>query len=241
MKIPVKAALVNIGPGGDPLYRLMTKGNTNLSEADVLQRISAMSGMEPSKGRFWMDNFRDTLFGALSANETVDLGFMFAKLYPTGTISSLTDQPTKEANPVKGRIFFKGEFAAKLAALELVNETQTVNLIIYEVQQDGVQGLNRIESPTARVVMNLNCGMIVAEQTDNGVWLENAKSGEKVAAATISFSDSSTCHCTFPTLPPTGRYRLVIETRDGQDPNAYVLARATRLVDVVNGEEVRHG
>ena len=241
MKIPVNATLVKIGPGADPAYRMSAKGAKNLKEEDVLNRISAISGQEPAKSRFWMDVFREMMYQSLASNETLDLGFMFAKLYPTGTIPSLTAQPTKEANPVKGRIFFKGEFAERLAALELVNETQTVNLILYEVQQDGVKGLNRIESPTARVVMNLNCGKIVAEQSDNGVWLEEAKTGVKVAAATISYSDSATCYCTFPTLPPTGRYRLVIETRDGQDPNAYVLARAARLVDVVNGEEVRHG
>lgn len=233
--------MVSIGPGGVPVYRMTAKGAKNLTEEDILNRISKMSGMDVSKSRYWMDNMRDTMFQSLASNETLDFGFMYAKLYPTGTIPSLTSQPTPEANPVKGRIYFKGEFAEKLAAIKLVNETQTVNLILYEVQQDGVKGLNRIESPTARVVLNLNCGKIVAEQTDNGVWLEDAKTGARLVDATVSYSDSSTCYVSFPTLPATGRHRLVIETRNGEDPNEYVLARATRLVDVVNGEEVSHG
>ena len=241
MTIPVNVSMVSIGPGGVPIYRMSTKGSKNLSEADILQRLSQKSGLDVTKNRFWMDVFRDVLFQSLSSNETLDLGFMYAKLYPTGTIPSLTAQPTPEANPVKGRIYFKGEFAEKLAAIGLVNETQTVNLILYEVKQDGVRELNRIESTTARVVMNLNCGKIDAAQADNGVWLEDAKTGARLAGATVSYSDSSTCYVTFPTLPPSGRHRLVIATRNGEDPTAYVLARATRLVDVVNGEEVSRG
>ena len=232
--------LVNIGPGETPKYRLLAKNTRKVPEGDVLQRLVTKSGMGISQCRYMLDNLGEVIFEGLAANETLDSGFFFAKLYPTGTIPSLTAQPTKEANPVKGRIFFKGAIAEKLAALELVNETKTVDPLIYEIQQDDVEGLNRIESATARVVMNVNRGKIDPEQEDNGVWLEDLKTGVKVADGDVSYSDSATCHVTFPTLPPTGKYRLVLATRDGEDPAEYVLARATRNVTVVNGE-VSHG
>ena len=94
-------------------------------------------------------------------------------------------------------------------------DTLTVNAILYEIQQDGVAELNRIESPTARVVVNGNAIRIDPAQEDNGIWLEDVKTGVKVADGDVSHSDSSTCHVTFPTLPATGRYRLAIATRDG--------------------------
>lgn len=81
---------------------------------------------------------------------------------------------------------------------------------------------------------------VVDSQEDNGVIVEDLKTNAKVAEATVVYSDSSTCHVTFPTLPATGRYRLVILTRDGEDPEEYVLARATRIVEIVNAE-VSHG
>lgn len=235
--IPVKAVMTTVGEGGTPLYRLLTKNPRHLSESDILMRLGIKSGMEISKARYWMDNLKDVIFEALSANETVDCGFLFAKIYPTGTISSMMAQPTKAENPVKGIVYFKGSLAQRLAMIDLINETQTVNPIIYEVQQDGVEGLNRIESTTARVVINVNRGKIDSTQADNGIWLENLKTSAKVADATVLYSDSSTCHITFPTLPATGKYRLVIATRNGESPEEYVLARATRNVEVVNEEE----
>ena len=236
MAIPIKAVANTVRPGEEPDYRLLAKDPRHVPENELLRRLTEKSGFDASKGRYWMDNFQTTIFDALAANETVDCGFLYAKLYPSGTIPSLTAQPTKEANPVRGRVFFKGEFAKRLAAIELVNETQTVNPIIYELQQDGVDGLNRIESATARIVINVNRAKVDPAQVDNAVILEDPKTNAKVAEATVAYSDSSTCHVTFPTLPATGKYRLVILTRDGENPDEYVLARATRLVDVVNGE-----
>lgn len=110
--------LVNIGPGETPKYRLLAKNTRKVPEGDVLQRLVTKSGMGISQCRYMLDNLGEVIFEGLAANETLDSGFFFAKLYPTGTIPSLTAQPTKEANPVKGRIFFKGVIAEKLAALD---------------------------------------------------------------------------------------------------------------------------
>lgn len=236
MAIPIKAILNSVKPGETPDYHLLAKNPRHVQEDEILRRLMTKTGRDAPAERYWMDTFQGILYDALAANETVDCGFLYAKLYPTGTIPSLTAQPTKEANPVRGRVFFKGPFAQRLAAIELVNETQTVNPLIYEVQQDGVNGLNRIESSTARIVINVNRAKVDPAQDDNGVILEDLKTNAKVAEATIIHSDSSTCHITFPTLPATGKYRLVILTRDGKNPDEYVLARATRNVEVVNGE-----
>lgn len=240
MKIPISVLPVTVGPGETPRFRMVAKNPRNLSPEEILRRLSAKNGMELSTNRYWMDSLGTVVYEALAANETVDCGFVYGKLYPTGTLPSLTAQPTKEANPVRGRIFFKGEMARRLAEIELVNETQSVDVIIYELQQDGVAAPNCIESTTARIVLNVNRGKVVSEQSDNGLWLEDLKTNVKVADGVVIYSDSSTCHVTFPTLPPTGTYRLVLATRDGESPEEYVLARATRNVIVRNGE-VNHG
>jgi len=241
MAIPVEAVLMNGAIGETDQCRLIAKNTKKVGEGEFLQRMSTKTGMDIPFCRFWSDSQRDVLYTALGENCAVDLGYLYAKLYPTGTIPSLTAQPTKEENPVKARVFFKGEFADKVAQFELVNETVTVAAVLYEIMQDGASDLNRIESATARVVINGNEIKVAADQTDNGVWLENATTGVKVAQGVVSYSDASTCHCTFPTLPATGKYRLVLTTRNGESPAVYALARATRYVYVVNGTEVAHG
>lgn len=238
-KIPVWAVLSSMKVGDIPVYRLVTKNGKKLTEAEFLVLLSQKIKQSPEEARYWLDSFREVLFALLSENTSVDLGFLFAKLYIGGTIASLTDQPTKEKNPVLPRIYFKGDFAERFKQYEVVNETQTVNAILYELMQDGASDVNRIESATARIVANCNEAKIDPNQADNGVWLEKLKTSVKVCDASISYSDSSTCYFTFPELPASGTYRLVIATRNGENPDEYGLAKLTRNVFVLN-EEADH-
>jgi len=141
---------------------------------------------------------------------------------------------------VSGRIknnrnFAKGDLASAIAAIEVVNDTLTVSALINEVMQDDASDRNRIEAPTKRVVVTGNGLKQDATQTDNGVWLENVDTGIKVASGGVSYSDASTIFVAFATLPSTGRYRLVVATRNGEDAGTYALAKLTRYVYVVNG------
>lgn len=238
--IPIKAVLSHLTAGEVPVFRLMAKDTKKIGEGEFLRRMSVQTGMDLAQCRYWSDNQRDVLYACLAENCAVDIGYLYAKLYPTGTIPSLTAQPTKAANPVKARAFFKGPFAENVASFDLVNETVTAPAILYEIMQDGASDRNRIESSTARVVINGSAIRIAADQDDNGVWLENLQTGVKVVDATIVYSDASTCHCTFPMLPTTGKYRLVVATRNGENPDEYALAKVTRNVYVVNGG-VSHG
>ena len=233
-QIKVKAALSNLRVGETPNYRMIVKDPARIDEVEFLRRISLKTGQDRIQGRFWLDGFRDVLFDALAKNEAVDLNFLYAKLHVAGSLSAATEQPTKEENPVKPRVFLKGELMDALAAFDVVNDTLTVAALLYEVMQDGAAEQNRIESTEARVVINGSAILIDPAQADNGVWLEDLRTGLKVADGTVVHSDSATCHATFPTLPPTGKYRLVIATRDGNDPNEYTLAKATRNVTVIH-------
>ena len=230
--IRTKAVMTRPPVGERTLYRLVVVDPHYIGEDEFLQLMAAEMGLSQTQSRYWLDTFRDLLFRLLSENADVDLGFLLAKLHVTGSIASLGDQPTKKDNPVVGRIFFKGDFAAQLKAIDVVNDTETVDAALYEVQQDGVDEQNSIESEEARIVSNGSNIKIDAEQSDNGVWLEKDTTGVKAAEATILYSDASTCYFTFPTLPPTGKYKLVIATRNGESPEKYALMKLTRNVYV---------
>ena len=233
-EIKVKATLSNLRVGERPNYRMIVKEPKKVDEVEFLRRIAAKAGQDRIQGRYWLDAFRDVLFAALADNEAVDLNFLYAKLHVAGSLPAATEQPTKAENPVRPRVFLKGELMDALAAFDVVNDTLTVAAILYEVMQDGASEQNRIESPTARVVLNGNAIRIDSAQEDNGVWLEDLKTGEKLADGTVIHSDSATCHVTFPTLPVTGKYRLVLATRDGNDPNEFSLAKVTGNVTVIH-------
>ena len=234
--IMTKAVLSHLSTGEVPRYRLVSTSSKHINEMAFVQRMMEVTGETDVQCRYWLDAFRRALFGALGENEAVDIGFLFAKLYVGGTIGSLTEQPTTAANPVIARIFLKGEFSELVRSIPVENTTVTVEAVLYEVMQDGASDRNRIESATARVVINGSAIRIDSQRSDNGVWLENPQTGVKVAEGTVLLSNSATCHCTLPTLPPDGKYRLVLATRNGEDPEKYALTRLTRNVSVERKE-----
>jgi len=235
MSIKCKAVLANLSVGETPCYRLVPQDVKKISETEFLSRIAEKAGQDIVQARYWLDTFRDVFYAYLAANKAIDLNFLYGKLYVGGSLNSVTEQPTKEKNPVKPRICAKGDLAKAIAALDVINDTLTVAALINEVMQDDATDRNRIEAITKRVVITGNCLKIDATQTDNGVWLENVDTGVKVASGAVSYSDASTIFVSFASLPTTGRYRLVVATRNGQSADTYALAKVTRYVYVVNG------
>jgi len=235
MSIKCKAVMSNLSVGQAPCYRLVPQDVKKINETEFLSRLATKAGQDAVQARYWLDTFRDVFYSFLAENKAVDLNFLYGKLYVGGSLNSVTEQPTKEANPVKPRIFAKGELASSIASLDVINDTLTVSALINEVMQDDASDKNRIEAANKRIVITGNGLKQDATQTDNGVWLENADTGIKVANGTVSYSDSSTVFVTFATLPSTGRYKLVVATRNGEDAATYALAKLTRLVYVVNG------
>lgn len=234
MSIKCKAVMSNLSVGETPCYRLVPQDVKKITEAEFLSRLAEKAGQDAVQARYWLDTFRDVFYSYLAENKAIDLNFLYGKLYVGGSLNSVTEQPTKDANPVKPRIFAKGELASAIAALDVINDTLTVAALINEVMQDDASDKNRIEAVGKRIVITGNGLKQDASQTDNGVWLENAETGIKVADGTVSYSDDSTIFVSFATLPSTGRYRLAVATRNGEDPATYALAKLARHVYVVN-------
>jgi len=232
MSIPCKAVLSNLTIGTTPVYRVIPKDVKHLSEADFLALVAEKAGQDVVQARFWLDSFRDVLFTSLMNNIAVDTGFMYAKLAVGGSLTSASQQPNKVANPVRANIHAKGALADTIAAVECVNDTVTVEAVLYEIMQDGASAANRIESTTARVVINGNRIKLDSTQTDNGVYLADAVTGAKLKDATVSYSDQGVIYATFPQLPTNGRYKLVVATRNAESEEAYAISLVSRLVDV---------
>jgi len=235
MSIKCKAVLSNLSVVESSLYRLVPQDVKRIDEAEFLSRLALKAGQDTVQARYWLDTFRDVFYAYLAENKAVDLNFLYGKLHVGGYLASLTAQPTRESNPVRPRIFAKGELADAIAAIEVINDTLTVAALINEVMQDDASDRNRIEAANKRIVITGNALKQDATQTDNGVWLENIDTGIKVANGSVTYSDASTIFATFATLPTTGKYRLVVATRNALDASLYALAKLTRQVFVVNG------
>ena len=238
MSIKAKAVASNLGSGEHQIYRLVVSDQKKVTEDVLITRLATKMGVDKSNARFWCDNMRAVIKNALLANEAIDLGFLFGKLYVTGSLQRADQQPTKADNPVKAVCTVKGDLAAAIAALEVINDTETVAIILYEVTQDGISEVNRIESASARVVLTGSNVKIDTSKEDEGVFLED-EDGARIANGVISYSDSSVIYVTFPTLTAAknGTARLVILGRNGQDAETYAVDRITRNVTIAIPEE----
>ena len=226
--------LVNLREGETPVFRLVPENSTKINCDQFLELVAKKAQSDIVQARYWFDAFASTLGTKLAENCAIDLGDLFAKLVVLGSLQSVGDKPTKEKNPVRARIYAKGALAEMLKAIEVINDTLTVSAVMYEVRQDNSTAASRIENNTDRVVINGHNILLNPSASDEGIWLENLDTGIKVSTALVSYSDGAVAYCTFPTLPATGKYRLVLSTRNGESADDYAVTRLTRNVFVVN-------
>ena len=61
-----------------------------------------------------------------------------------------------------------------MKSLEVINDTMTVDVFIYELMQYGADAPGTLDTPNARVVINAKNCRIDPDRADEGVWLERA-------------------------------------------------------------------
>lgn len=224
----------NLRPGEASCFRLVPQVTKRVEQGEVVSRLAKQMQSTQSKARYWLDGIGEVLLDSLAKNESVDTGFLKAKLYIQGSVDSASAQPTKEDNPVTAKIVPSGRIAELLARLSVDNVTVTVVAQLYDVMQDNASGVNRIENCVDRVVATGSNVAINPDAEDEGVWLEDSAGALAGVKATVSYSDASVAYFTFASLPESGTYKLVYATRGGKSAAEAGVKRLVRNVVVAN-------
>ena len=123
----------------------------------------------------------------------------------------------------------------KKAPIHYLGGTESLPPPLSKEEEEAAFRLMQTDFEAAReilIVHNLRLVVYIAKKFENtGVWLEDLKTGERKSAAEIAASTLIEVSCSFPSLPPPGRYRLVVATRAGNGAE-YKLVTATREVTV---------
>lgn len=229
-QLSCKTQLSNIGTGESPIFMLKPENITEMTEAQFITKLAAVTGWSEAKARFAMDAYGQAILDALSANKYVMAGPFKAKLAIRGSVPTMTSQPNKIDNPVVANITASGALADALSLIEVVNNAEVVAAAIYEVMQTGASGINRIETTTGQIVITGTGLAIDTAAADEGVWLANKDTGVVVKTLSVTSADSGAIRCTVGSLPENGQYRLTIATRDGDATKS--VRTVTRLVTV---------
>ena len=227
--IPVKA--VPIGNGIIEGYRLVPKGVAKVT-MDELIRLAARNGKTAeSIVRFHADNMLKTIIQQVLENKRVDAGYATYYLYPTGSLENANDALDVKKNPIKLVAQVPASVQSLFDDVTAENESQTVELWLFEIVEDGHTENSQLFTANANVVINTTHGKIDTEAEDEGVWLLNA-AGEIVSRASVVSTNSGYSVVKFASLPAPGEYTLVYSCRDGEDADEYTVARRTRKVTV---------
>lgn len=223
----VKAIASNLRVGEKTFYRLIIDGVEVINKEQFITRLADALRLSPSEAQYFVDTFWGVVAEILMEGKRINLPFMTISLAVTGSVKSMTDQPTKSANPVVVNIVIKGNAAQKLAEIELKNVTVTIEAALHEIMQIGASGVARLENGNDIVVTGKGL-MINAGAADEGLWIE--KDGTVVKMAELKLATHNEARGNFGSLDgvENGVYDLCVATRDGKsaaDAPARILKR----------------
>ena len=235
---PFAVKLVPYKLGTSQGYRIVLKEHVTVGYEDFLGEVARESKLPLSTVRGVWDFGIDIAGNEMRSGKRVDIGFGDLYMVVNGSV----EDPTENLNNNKS-IRFSGvlelsrPLQSKVKAMELKNETKTINLWLHEIVEEGhtKDDENKLFEANATVVINTACGLLVPERTDEGVWLNDAQ-GQTVATAVVISTSPTVTTVRFPTLPEPGRYTLVYAGRNGLDPIECDVTPKTRYVTVVAGE-----
>jgi len=235
-QLEIKVTPINLTPqpGQSVRYRCLPKNTRVYSYEEILNMTATRTGLPLSTIRYVDELKHQIEIDLLANNSCVHDGLCMMKLNITGSLASMSDQPTKEANPVKATLIPEGDIVNALKVIELINTTVTVAAIMNEVQESGLAESNKLTTANVNIAINGSCIEIDSTKTDEGVFLCDRTTGAILKTATVVSTDAAHCVVKFASLPTDGRYDLVLRTRNkmpGMD-----LASVSRIVTVENAE-----
>ena len=211
-------------------YIARMKSEGSFRDSDLWEAMAKETGRDADYIRYLEGIRRRAIIAALKSGKRVYVGGMALAATIKGTFDTIDGEFDPNRNELAVTGFTYGDFQDALdgcAAENVVKGGRPILNRVVEIGQDEdevfVTGEN--VSITGRDLAPS------ADAADEGVWLEDLKTGEVKSAAEISASSLIEVTCAFPSLPPAGRYRLVVATRTGNGAD-YRIVRATREVTV---------
>ena len=195
-------------------YVAHVKGMGTFDDDALQAAMAAELGKDVDYVRYVESVRRKVITAALRDGKRVYVGGMVLHPVVKGPFESIDGPFDPKRNRVDVTGYTYGEFQASLRDSVPQNVVKggrpTLSRVLEAGQErDEVLVTGRDVSITGR---DLGPSF---EAEDEGVWLSDVKTGEKVSAAEIVSSNLAEVVVNFPDLPPQGRYRLTVATRAG--------------------------
>ena len=199
-------------------------------DADLWEAMAKSTGRDVEYIQYLEGVRRKAIIAALKAGKRVSVGGVAIAATVKGTFDAVDGEFDPKRNELAVTGFTYGDFQDALKDCVAENVVKGGRPILNRVVEIGQEEDEVFVSGTNVSITGRDLAPS-DDAADEGVWLENLKSGERKSVAEIAASSLIEVTCSFPDLPSAGRYRLVVATRAGNGAD-YKLRTATREVTV---------
>lgn len=206
--------------------------NAILGPGDIANEIAVQYGIDVSKAKYMVDVVSSYAVQGLCDGKKLDFGPFSMALTLKGTVSGANGSFDPERNSLGAALTLGKEAKEKLAALRPVNVNGAGAPIIRRLMAEGgEEGVVRLGFKVFISGLNLETS---ATNPDEGIWLCDAKTSQRLMKGRVLQSTSTTFDGIFDStdalLP--GKYRLELTSR-GPNPSQPAPCKCFKSVQVV--------
>ena len=210
-------------------YSAQMKSNGTFSDAELQEALAKESGAKVEFVRYIEQLRRGIIEQALRDGKKVFVNGIAVVSGLRGSFSSVDALFDPKKHKLAVTSYTYGDFQDCLKGIVPENTVKGGNPTLSRINEQG-QDDEVIVGEEELTITGRDLAP-EASAADEGVFLASLKTGERVAAAEVSSSNLVEVVCRFVTLPPSGRYRLVVATRCGLGAE-YKVVEAGREVEV---------
>lgn len=215
---------------GAKVYCGRIKSTARYSDDDLISDVAAMVNMPEAMIRYIESMRTEAIERALREGKVVYVGGVANVATIRGSFDSIDGKFDPERNKLVVTGFTYGDRRKCLEGMVPENvEKGAVPRLSNIREAGGEEGIFRCAGET--IAITGSDLLLDSEAADEGVRLVDTKSGEVVSVAAVDSSGLTTIYCRFASLPPPGRYTLVVATRAGFS-REHKVATASREITV---------
>ena len=197
-----------------PLYRANVPTNLLLGHDELSELLAERTNHGAAFWKYFLDVLSSEIDTQLLEGNRIKLGSLSTCFAIRGTFESEDERFDPKKHQLVTAVRIQDPLKSALAKIVPENITHGITCAVYSVMDSVTKCISEIIGSNRILIQGKNLG-ISPDNPDEGVWLEDPKTGKTVAVSIIERSDSQIIDCTFPDPPAPGTYTLVVSCRNG--------------------------
>ena len=198
-----------------PFYRAVVQNNGVCGHRELAERLADRTRLAAVNIRYLLDVLSDEVEKMLLEGKRVNLGRFAMGLAIRGSFSSEDEEFDSSKHKLAAVVRTLKPFKDTLDKVIPDNVTGGLTCRVSSAMDSVTKRPSEISGTNRLLIQGRRLG-ISPDNPDEGVWLVDSKTGERVATSIVERSDTQTIDCVFNELPPPGIYTLVVSCRDGK-------------------------